>query len=597
MKTLSYIKSAIIAVVCLGYMPAMAQNDTTMLQGSTVTVEREFRPTIQSAGKIDVQPEPLNISTTPAEVKYSDYSGNVTNPDFNFNDLGFAETNFSHAKPLHGFLRGGIGHVNSQLDFNYRVTDRQDIILDVNAAHLAQWGLKTMSQTKIGLDFSKFFDNAHLYFGANGKNIFFTRYGRYWNYTDVSRGTGIFQLNGYKGYNAYSCLPQEDLSSQWEINTRVGVRSLSDRDIQYKVQTGYEAFIMKRGFVEHIINTQAMLDYRREEHHAGVDLAVENHMYQADMKGFEWSPFKIATGDTVAKSYHAIKAEPYYQYEGQRFSIHAGINLDLCFGKQKDKVFLPSPNVNFEAKLTEDWLALYGGAIGDWQTSSVKEHFQLARFLHPENEIATRQTRTYIPVDAFLGLKMRPHNDILIDIYAHYQLNKYDVFLVPDSMGYFNLTGSDHDCWKIGGKFYYHYRDVVSILLDGYYNIRNMKNDAFYTMGLPKGKGIDREPWKITLRVEAKINSKISLYSSNYIIGSRYVVAPLPTGDFSSELSGNRVVALQPVIDLNIGAQYSFNRWLSVYLQLNNYLHRKHEIFYGYQTQGINFMAGVNWTF
>ena len=124
-----------------------------------------------------------------------------------------------------------------------------------------------------------------------------------------------------------------------------------------------------------------------------------------------------------------------------------------------------------------------------------------------------------------------------------------------------------------------------------------MKTAEFYTMGLPAGKALDREPWMITLRVDAKVTPKLSLYSANYFVGRRYVLAPLVGGPFSSEMSGNRVVGLQPVIDLNIGAQYSFNRWLSVYLQLNNYLHRKHEVFYGYQTQGINYMAGLSWTF
>lgn len=573
-----------------------AQTDSTSID-SYVTVERDYQPVIQNAGKIELQPQRIEVATTPSTPQYSDFSQPLLDTDFNFNELGYAETNFTYAKPLKGFLRGGFGHVGTQFDFNYMLTERKDIIFNVNANHLAQWGTKTHSSTRLGMDFSKLFENTNLYFGADARNIFFNRYGRYFRYSDMSKGRGAFNLNGYNGVNAYSTMAKEDFSSQWEINTRIGVRSLPGKNVQYKVQTGYEAFVMKHATIEHIINSVAAIDWQSEQHGAGASVAVENHLYQAQLEGYKWAPFNIMTGDTVRCNYHAIKAEPYYEYQGDRFNIHAGVNLDFCIGRQKNKIFLPSPNVNFEVKLTKDWLALYGGAVGDWQTSSVREHFQILRYLHPENEIATHQNRTYVPVDAFLGLKMRPHESLLIDLYAHYRLSKYDVFVVPDSLGYFSLTGSDHDCWKVGGKLYYHYRDVVSIMLDGHYNIRNMKDKQFYSMGLPNGKALDRDPWKITLRIDAKITRKISLYSANYFIGRRYVLAPVVAGNFSSNMADNHVVALRPIIDLNIGAQYNFNRWLSAYFELNNYLHRKHDYVYGYQTQGINYMAGISWTF
>ena len=137
----------------------------------------------------------------------------------------------------------------------------------------------------------------------------------------------------------------------------------------------------------------------------------------------------------------------------------------MCIGK--GKLILPSPNVIFEAKLTPDWLALYGGAVGEYATSSVREHYGYLRYLHPENEIATRQNRTYTPVNAFLGFKIRPQNNLLLDIYAAYNYTMYDVFYRPDTCGYFNLVGSDHQHWTIGAKFNYHYQDIVNISLNG----------------------------------------------------------------------------------------------------------------------------------
>jgi hypothetical protein len=78
---------------------------------------------------------------------------------------------------------------------------------------------------------------------------------------------------------------------------------------------------------------------------------------------------------------------------------------------------------------------------------------------------------------------------------------------------------------------------------------------------------------------------------------------------------------LKPVVELNLGAEY--NMWvgkkrsaissqqseggmalrpepkpnLTIFVQLNNWLHRKNEILYGYRSQGINFLLGATYRF
>ncbi len=565
-----------ICLLCLVALSAVAQNDSTTIN-RTVMVEREFQPVIQNAGKIHVTPQVQTVEMPATEVVYSEYS-NPLKTDFNTNPLHYATVKFRQPRPLHGFLRGAIGHSATRLDFDYRVSDKKDVFLDLHAHHLGQWGRKTLSNSNIGFDFSKLFRNADLFFGVDARNVFFTRYGGYFAYTDLEKMKGEFV--GLENYGDF--LP-EDKGNHWNVQTKIGVRSLPNKDIQYLVQTGYEAFVMKKNMTEHIVNTQGMFDWRTNGHHVGANVNVQNHIYSADLAGYAWSERNIARGDTVANNYHAIKAEPYYSYEGKRFRIHAGANLDFCIGK--GKLFLPSPNVTFEANLTKDWLALYGGAVGDYQTSSVREHFDYLRYLHPENEIATTQNRSYVPVDAFLGFKIRPQANLLLDVYAHYILTKYQVYFVPDTHGYFNLTGGDNYQWKIGGKANYHYKDIVNISLNGFYAIGKMI-DMPEAWSVPEGHILDKPTWGVNFRVDAKVNSKITLYSDNYFGGGQYAL------DYNWT-----AVRLKPIIDLNLGAQYNINKWLSCYLQLNNYINRKHDIFYGYQSQGINFLAGVSWSF
>ena len=554
--------STLILLWVFGGCYLAAQNDSIE---RIVTVEREFQPIIQPAGKISAEPLMYTPVLKPAEVVYSSYSQPM-GMEYNLGNLGYSSLNFIHPKPLNGFLRGGVGHNNTVFDFSYRVSDKKGTNWDIYANHLGKWGRKTLSSTQAGMNFSKLFSAADLFFDVNGKNTFFTRYGKYFTYSDPAKGKGDLSISHYRD------LSPSDKTSLWEIDTRIGVRSLPKQEIQYLVQTGYEAFVMGKTATEHQIHSEAMLDWHRNEHHAGGNVVVLNRLYSAGE--IDWNIPRSYGNDTILQNHHVVKVEPYYAYAGNRFNIHAGVNFDLVFGK--GKVFLPSPNVTLEAQLAKKWLALYGGAVGDYMVTSVRDNFRYNHFLHPELEITDTHNRTYMPVDAFLGFKIRPHADLLLNLYTHYILTKYDVFYQSDKDGYFTLVSSDHQRWKIGGKFDCHYQDIVNIHLDGHYTVWKMKSIdyAYY-----------RPSWEINFRVDAKINSKISLYSDNYFAGGRYA------------LYGSESILLKPTIDLNLGAQYNIDKWLSCYLQLNNYLNRKHDFLYTYQTDGINFVAGVTWSF
>lgn len=577
-----------LALLCVSSL-IYAQTDTI---SRTVTVEREFQPTIQSAGKIMVKPTVNEIQSEPINVEYTTEATPMeVTPSESLNSLGYSETKLTHSKPQHGFLRAGVGHPLSQFDFAYRMSERKNVVFDVNANHLGQWGRKTLAQQGIGMNFTKMYSKAHLFFGVDAKNVFLTRYGRYFEYDDLSKMKGHF--NDLKHYSDFS---SQDKNSQWEIYTRIGVKAPDNATFQYRFQTGYEAFIMKQDMTEHIINTEGMFDWSSGSHHVGAELEIQNHLFSADLSSFTYSQANKDRGDTVKNNHHAIKFEPYYEYRGKRFSLHAGVNLDFSAGK--GKVFLPSPNVTFEGKLTEEWLALYGGATGDYNIASVREHFQYLRYLHAENEIASSKNRTYTPVNAFIGFKLRPMKTLLIDIYTAYNYTKYDVFFMPDSLGYFNLTGSDHTHWTIGGKVHYHYKDYVRVNVNAYYNIWKMLSDvpgtevSFYDMfDLPKNHILDRPAWGLELRVDGKIDSKWSVYGDFIFSGGRYAL------NYKDKMEDRRAVELKPTIELNVGAQYNVNRWLGVYLQLNNLLNRKHDVFYGYQSYGINFLMGITYSF
>lgn len=570
---------------------ATAQTDSI---SRVVEVTREYQPIIEGAGKMDVLPQLPEAPTVNTDINFSDYATPLQNIDpTDIENLGFSPTNFLIPTTLNGFLRGGIGHSATLFDFNYTLNNNSfkqtstrsstGTTLNLNAHHLGQWGRKTLSHSSLGMDINHLFSSADLYFGVNAENIFFTRYGRYFHYTDIDKMKGEFSQK-------YSHFSHDSKQSQWEIDTRIGVRSLPNADIKYLVQTGYEPFILQQSTVEHTINTQAMFEWQTDMHQVGAELHIEDHLYSFDKTDPAFVAISTKDGYALDSSaYHAVKLQPYYAYSGNRFNIHLGVNLDMCVGR--GKVFLPSPNVTFEAKLAPDWLALYGSAIGKYATSSSRQHYNKLRFLHAEREICTRANRSYTPVNATLGFKIRPVTSLLFDVYAGYQYTKYDIFFTPESVsdeptGYFTLLSRPYQCWQIGARMHYHYQDIIFVSLDGHYNIWNMSMQENDNFNLPKNHIIDHETWAVNFRVDGKIDSKWSLYLVSHFSGGKYL--------FDME---QKAIEAKPIIDINLGGQYNINKWLSCYLQICNIINRKNDIVYGYQTQGINFIGGVTYAF
>ena len=117
---------------------AFAQQDTAL--NRSVTVERDFQPVIQSAGKVSTKPAVVETSIEPASVEYSDYTAEVT-PGTTFHSLLSQPTRFEPGELYHGYVRGAIGHPNTLFDFGYHLDDGKRSILDVYAHHRAEWGL------------------------------------------------------------------------------------------------------------------------------------------------------------------------------------------------------------------------------------------------------------------------------------------------------------------------------------------------------------------------------------------------------------------------------------------------------------------------
>ena len=603
-NTINNIRIALSGLALLLSGTLFAQQDSALHR--SVTVERDFQPIIQAAGKIATKPAVVETKIESSQVHYSDFTAEVT-PQATFNPLLSQPTRFEAGRKYNGYIRGALGHPNTLLDFGYHLDDTKNSILDVYAHHRAEWGLAALSKTNVGLNFTHTYSKCDLYFGLSGGNIFYHKYGHFYDY---SQTFGMWAKND-EAYPKPYTIGDKDKTSLWTAEVYLGVKANAKQDVQYQVQTGYMLFAKAGAVSEHQLRTKGSFDWHSAEHHVGAQLYVQNNFLQLnDALGIPNSLYQ--------KSRHNFRIEPYYAYEGTRLRVHVGVNFDLNIGKghqilskTENVSFAPSPHINLEAQIAKQWLTIYADIKGSLGFGSLQSYMEENRYSMIHAGII-RPCAPYTPVDAELGFHIRPHRDVLIEIHGGYAYMMYEDFWIatansttvfeplnkPLMAGDFIHDHADnYQRGKIGGQLNYHYQDLVRVNLHGDYYIWKGDTTVY-----------DRPNWELGLRIDGRINKNWSLYSDNHFAGKRLALAT----------DGEHWLA--PTIDLNLGLQYDM--WvgkvknestkgktnnnalrpepqpnLTLFFQLNNWLHRKNEIYYGYRSQGINFLLGATYRF
>ncbi len=569
--------------------------DTESALDRNVTVEREFQPVIQSAGKINQTPEVVEESITTVEVNYSDYTSTLS-PDYNVNKLLSQPTRFTEPIPLNGLIRAGIGHTNTLFDFTYRKSDKKHNILDVYAHHHAEWGRKAHERTRLGLEFRHQFLEAEVYFSAEGSNEFYTRYGRYFN--------GGNHLSVEHFSEMKDSLARQNI---WQGGAKLGVRSRDNSDWQYDARFSYNAYGAIGWATEHQLRTSLQGAWHSGEHTVGASVDVLNLLYELQIE--------LPIGKTNVPR-HSFQIEPYYEYAGRRFSIHAGVHLDVLLNKgtmlsaTENVAFAPSPDIRFEAQIAPKWLTIYGKADGSFARGSIQPFVNANRFMTILPALYSRHLASYTPIDAELGFHIKAHDNLLVELHAGYAYQMYQKNVIAElkgvaigNEGQLKYCYTNLDRWKVGAVVSYHYQDIIDVHVWGDYYIWDVKSvefggeSAYFPVllypnaRLTDGRVYDRPDWRLGARIDGRIDRNWSLYTTLDVAGSRWAAVVDETGHSRDE-------RLRPLVDWNLGAKYEWHKYnLDFFAQLNNVICRYNDIYYGYRSEGTNFLLGATWRF
>lgn len=594
MRTSKYIVPALLSVAIWSNAQTLDQN---------VTVEREYKPVIQDAGKINSVPQIMEPDVVKAPATYTDFNFPLSVGQ-NIHNLPAAELLHQRRRtPSGSFVRIGLGsELNNMLDFALPVVNKPKTKLDLKLDHLATLGSKKHSATNASLMFDQYFEKFDLFAGIGAGHEFFNYYGNnfksdgktsFSDFTELSTGYKAFydemnlvRVNRTARTDTLGLLAKApDTDVFWRFNTYLGVRSLpTEEKLRYQADMSFKSFDSHNGLTENIIHTRAGFNSQNGKNRMGVDIELSNMFYKSDIAGAIIN---------VWDAYSVFTMNPHYSIERERFNMRLGVKSSFSF--VHGKPFNPSPDISLEWKAIPKYLAVYGGVGGGYEVNTMDDMFRENRWLYSDLRIKD----TYTPVNPFVGLKVKPVHNLLLDAYLSYSYIDNQYFFVNKDYQYnmasstalgnptenvlftnrFNVLYSAASLTKVGVRANYNIRNFLNVQLKGAYNGWKVF-DTQMAWNKPK--------WEADLSTDLRLSRNLNVSANVFYEGQRY--AKLGEG-----IAG--IHQMKPKVDINLGASYSYLNWFTMFAKVNNLINNKYEEYYGYQVQGLNVMAGAAFSF
>lgn len=566
-----------------------AQNNDSVAN-KKVTVTREFQPTIIEAKKIEIAPKSMKVDIQKEKPVYSEISTPLS-IKYNIHKLVAKELILPQSEVYKGFARIGFGNpINTLADFRYPILSDDRNRLDIDFNHLGAFGEKKHSKTALDLKYDRLFETNTLYAELGATYDFFNYYGKSFDAlnqhvipADLSYtyGTTIYKtpLDKTISLAEIAGLPMDN--AHWRARAKIGLRSLSLSDnIRYDISLKYNRFFsVEDKIAENLIGAFGKLEIPMNEDRLGIKIDY-------NIVGYQDKHSQLNFTDT----YNVFKLNPYYLIERELLSLRLGVKTGVSIGQ--GKVFTPSPDIAVEFRVLPEYLALYGGVTGDLTVNSMAKIYDENRWLTPE----TRLEDTYNPIDAYLGLKLSPAHNLMMDLFGEHKIISNQYFYINRPYSFYSasngtlpgsLSSFTHNRFDVvyskatksslGMRISWDYKNVGSVYAKGIYNHWSVKEQT-YAWQMPK--------WEADFGANVKILNDFSITTQFLFQDGRY-----------ARLTDGIATAMLPIMDLNIGASYAYRDWLSLFLKANNLLNKKYDIYYGYKTQGLNVMAGIAFSF
>jgi hypothetical protein len=571
----------------LGAGNAMAQKDSLKLK-QEVEVVKAYQPSILDAQKINDIPQIKPEQTEAPTFDYSIFSKPVFST-FDPTPVAAAKMVGDPKSPMGmGLLKLGFGNYLTpygELFFNAQPTKKSNF--GMHFRHLSSSGkvkllnddlVKAPEAENTAEIFGKtFFRKSTL----SGSLAFDRKAFTYYGYT-------FDQLSDALKEEMIPYFEDKQYFSKGTATVHLKSETLSTTELNYDFGAKYHYFVSKTGQTEHEVVLSG--DVSKNIDNALGFLSASLTVYKADSI---MNRFYNAYGK---KQQTILRANPSVMWSTENASLQLGLNTAMILDIDTDVAFRIWPKVKAEWSPVPQVLTLFVGVDGHLQQNTYSAIAAENPYVDPYHDVANTNYK-YIVSGGFKGKLSSKTNYVADATYSVIEKQHFYILYGQDVLNLsptgplslnntFNWVYDDVNILKLSGEVMHSVSDNFSIHLLGNY----------YSYDL---KSLDK-PWQmpnfdLTFSAIYKPTEQLKFSSDIFVVGKRTaLVSELPS---SSSSWPSLVVNMDPIIDLNVGAEYQFSPKLNFFAKLNNFGFQKYEQWLGYTNKGLNWMAGISYSF
>lgn len=531
-------------------MYVAAQKAGNELGDETIVIDKGYKP--QLADGLKISDSPKNDTAVSIAPKLTYAISNVqSETNFQLAPLKPVRVKEDNIKELYrGFIKAQYGYPGfTQGDLTYNALRSKEFDAGIHLGHLAGKG------SIKGVGFPGFSNNV---FEATGA--------KFMEQADFRTNIGYLRdLYHYYGYDAeqtiYSKKETRHIFNTFFANAIYKARPDDSDALDYTARIDYH-------------NTRDNLN--ANENNFNVEAAIAKPIGKGKVGG--GISFMYNKIDQVLTTYTntVTSIKPRYSIKLRPYNLEAGVDLLLRYEDSSTKAsFFPA--LNFTYSLVEEKLV----AFGELNQRVKMNTFRLTGAENPFLDAANLYRFTYTPFHGKVGISAKLDRNIQFRSYVDYARNKGALFFVnmPGEPVKYSITYQDNQLVNVYGSLMYEQTEKwnAGVFID-YYSFTMDQEGTMPTYTPTVRTGI-----KAGYNMQQKISANLELFLNNKA--------------YYYDYNQNKYAQLKGWVDVNLNAQYRYNKLLSFYATLDNLAFSKFQRFYNYPVYPFSALVGFSYSF
>ena len=281
---------------------------------------------------------------------------------------------------------------------------------------------------------------------------------------------------------------------------------------------------------------------------------------------------------SIVDNRNLFRVKPTFKYVSSLFTITAGINaVNETDQRQNINETRAFPVVDIDLVPVGN-VHVFAGVNGDINRNTLRSLLAENKWLAPQVVLAN----TVKSLDIYGGSKGDLGGGFSYEgkvSFARYR--NFSVFnnAIPDTSKFFVLyDGGISNVLTISGQLGYSLKD----------KFRSTLKADFFNYGLDRLEAAWGRP-----KVAATWNNSYTLNKKLFVTADLYFYQGIQNKNYTSGLA----YTLKPIYDANLKIDYFLGSQVSAFVSLNNIFSQNYQRYLYYQTQGLNFLGGISYSF